>query len=413
MTVFETTSNKDVLRHARFFSDAPEDVLDRFASAGVPETVPAGRTVLQKDQPGRSFYIIVEGRAEVHDGELTLAILNPRDSFGELSTLEDGLCGASVTAETEMRVLRLDRDSILRIMSENAAANAHVLKSVCRVLRERSEQFTSGAHQRRTLERELEIGRKIQSGFLPSVLPVEEGWEIGAFFRAAREVGGDFYDAFKVESTGRIALVIGDVCDKGVGAALFMTLFRSLLRAAASSAEFDAEARISAGAQEDHTAALLRNSVQFANNYIARTHGATSMFATVFFALLDPRTGHLFYINGGHEEPIITANGTITATLQNTGPALGLFPGSTFGVAEARLEPGHTLFAYTDGATDAVNSGGETYGTESLARHVVNSKRPAAGLVASVAEAIDQHAAAAAQFDDITMLAVTRGISIP
>ena len=408
MPVAEAISKKDALRHTRFFAGATETVLEQFADAGVLETLPAGQTLLRKDAPGRSFYIIVEGRAEVHDGQLTLAILNPHDTFGELSTLEDGLCTASVTAETELHVLRLDREPILRIMSRHAGANALILQSLCRVLRERSEQFTRGAHQRRTLERELEIGRKIQAGFLPSTLPVEDGWEIGAFFRAAREVAGDFYDAFRVENTGRIALVIGDVCDKGVGAALFMTLFRSLLRAAATSEEFAADARISAGAQEDFAAALLRNSVQFANDYIAKTHGDTSMFATVFFALLDPKTGHLFYVNGGHEEPMVVSGGIVKAALQNTGPALGLFPGVPFDVCETRLEPGQTLFAYTDGATDAANPNGETFTLERLTRHVVSSGLSADGLVASIAVAVDHHAAGAPQFDDVTLLALTR-----
>lgn len=408
MPVAEVISKKDALRHAKFFAGATETVLEQFADAGVLETLPAGQTLLKKDMPGRSFYIIVEGRAEVHDGELTLAILNPHDTFGELSTLEDGLCTASVTAETELQVLRLDRDPILRIMSKHSGANALILQSLCRVLRERSEQFTKGAHQRRTMERELEIGRKIQAGFLPSSLPAEDGWEIGAYFHAAREVAGDFYDVFRIENTGRIALVIGDVCDKGVGAALFMTLFRSLLRAASSSEEFATDARASVGEQIDYSEALLRNSVQFANNYIAKTHGETSMFATVFFALLDPKTGHLLYVNGGHEEPVIVHNGVIKASLGNSGPALGLFPGVPFDVKESRIEPGNTLFSYTDGATDAVNLQGESYTLARLNRHVVNSGLSADGLVASAAAAIDRHAAGAPQFDDVTLLAVTR-----
>lgn len=408
MPVADALSKKDALRHTRFFSGATETVLERFANAGVLERIPAGRTVLVKDAPGRSFYTIVEGRAEVHDGELTLAVLNAHDTFGELSTLEDGLCSASVTAETEMLVLRLDREPMLRIMSEHSAASALILQSLCRVLRERSEQFAAGVHQRRTLERELEIGRKIQAGFLPSALPEAEGWEIGAFFRAAREVAGDFYDVFRIEDVGRIALVIGDVCDKGVGAALFMTLFRSLLRAAATSEELAATNRDRLLSGEVRAASLLRHSVRFANDYIARTHRDTSMFATVFFALLDPRTGHLLYINGGHDEPVIVGGGSLRAALGNTGPALGLFPGVPFEVAEAQLKPGDTLFAYTDGATDAADIGREPFGTERLIEMVAQNPHSADDLVADVANAIDHHAAGAAQFDDLTMLAVTR-----
>lgn len=407
MPVAEAISKKDALRHARFFAGATETVLEQFADAGILETVPAGKTILHKDSPGRSFYIILEGRAEVHDDELTLANLKTHDTFGELSTLENGLCSASVTAETELVLLRLDREPMLKVMSTNPGANALILQSLCRVLRERSEQFARGAHQRRTLERELEIGRKIQAGFLPSSLPAEEGWEIGAYFRAAREVAGDFYDAFRIDRIGRIALVIGDVCDKGVGAALFMTLFRSLLRAAVTSEEFVVEAGLLARSQDEHAASLLRHSVQFANDYIARTHGDTSMFATLFFTLLDPLTGNLLYVNGGHEEPVILSDGEVLAELGNTGPALGLFPGVPFNVGQARLGPGQTLFSYTDGASDAPNAAGEAFGRERLVMQAAESGLSADGLVASTAAAIDRHTADAAQFDDITLLAVT------
>jgi sigma-B regulation protein RsbU (phosphoserine phosphatase) len=304
--------------------------------------------------------------------------------------------------------LRLDREPLLRIMSEHAAANALILQSLCRVLRERSEQFTEGAHQRRTLERELEIGRKIQAGFLPSSLPAEDGWEIGAFFRAAREVAGDFYDAFRIRKVGRIALVIGDVCDKGVGAALFMTLFRSLLRAAATSEEFSVPPGSPSATAEECASSLLKHSVQFANNYIARTHGETSMFATIFFALLDPANGHLLYVNGGHEEAIIAGGGGVKSLLGNTGPAVGLFPGASFNVAEAWLEPGDTLFGYTDGATDALNPLGEPFTTERLIELVANSPASADDIVAGVANAIDHHGAGTPQFDDVTLLALSR-----
>jgi serine phosphatase RsbU (regulator of sigma subunit) len=407
LPVAEAISKKDALRHTRFFAGATETVLDQFAAAGVLETVPAGTTILYKDGPGSAFFIIVEGRAEVHVDELTLAILSPQDTFGELSTLENGLCSASVTAITQLVVLRLDRDPMLKVMSTNPGANALILQSLCRVLRERSEQFAQGAHQRRTLERELEIGRKIQAGFLPSSLPAEDGWEIGAYFRAAREVAGDFYDAFRIDRIGRIALVIGDVCDKGVGAALFMTLFRSLLRAAASSEEFVVEAGLLAKSQDEHAAALLRNSVQFANDYIARTHGDTSMFATIFFGLLDSATGNLLYVNGGHEEPVILSDGKVVAELANTGPALGLFPGVLFNVGEAQLSPGQTLFSYTDGATDAPDVAGQAFGRERLLQLAVGCSLSADGLVASTAAALDHYTAGAEQFDDITMLAVT------
>ncbi len=153
---------------------------------------------------------------------------------------------------------------------------------------------------RKALEREFEIGREIQAGFLPDTLPQPEGWEIAASLKSAREVTGDFYDVFEL-AEGKLGLVIADVCDKGLGAALFMTLFRSLIRAV-SNIDFFTNAEyagtISPGMR-------LKNAMSLTNNYIAETHGNTSMFCTIFFGILDTQTGVLTYINGGHLPPMV------------------------------------------------------------------------------------------------------------
>src|SRR5439155_21304688 len=113
----------------------------------------------------------------------------------------------------------------------------------------------------KSLERELEIGREIQAGFLPDALPAAAGWELAARFVPARQCAGDFYDAFALPGGG-LGLVVADVCDKGVGAALFMALFRSLLRATATE-----------GTAGVARADLLERTVRLTNDYIARTHG--------------------------------------------------------------------------------------------------------------------------------------------
>ena len=117
----------------------------------------------------------------------------------------------------------------------------------------------------KALERELEIGREIQAGFLPDEIHQPEGWKIATYFRAAREVAGDFYDVFQLQE-GRIGLVVGDVCDKGVGSALYMALFRSLLRVTSDVTRFPS-------GLEDHgvefdRASVLKNSIEFFNQYI-------------------------------------------------------------------------------------------------------------------------------------------------
>jgi len=146
---------------------------------------------------------------------------------------------------------------------------------------------------RRIAERDLEIGRQIQAGFFPTSLPNPNGWELEAHFQAARHVAGDFYDVFELPDSNRIALVIADVCDKGVGAALFMALFRSLIRVLSGSSDSaQPEGEQGSGSHPDET--LLRT-IRSINTYIARTHERESMFATIFFGILNPHTGDIHY----------------------------------------------------------------------------------------------------------------------
>ncbi|HET6846057.1 MAG TPA: SpoIIE family protein phosphatase, partial [Anaerolineales bacterium] len=210
------------------------------------------------------------------------------------------------------------------------------------------------------LERELDIAREIQEGFLPAELPQVPGWELAAYFRAAREVAGDFYDAF-VLPDGRLVCLVGDVCGKGVGAALFMTLFRSLLRASFTSGL----ASHSEGDGDISSSARIRQVVTFTSNYVAETHAEANMFATVFMGVFDPGDGTLTYVNCGNEAPVLLSGGAITL-LGPTGPVIGVIPGAAFGVKQISLQKGDLLLAFTDGITDATNTQDEIFGREQL-----------------------------------------------
>jgi sigma-B regulation protein RsbU (phosphoserine phosphatase) len=248
----------------------------------------------------------------------------------------------------------------------------------------------------KSLERELEIGREIQKSFLPEELPRVPGWEIAARFTPARQVAGDFYDAFPLPGGAGIGLVVADVCDKGVGAALFMALFRSLLRATATGAAWGGE-----------TSAQLLRTVRLTNDYIARTHGRSNMFATLFFGVLDPATGSLLYINGGHEAPVLFGPGGAKTRLSPTGPAVGMLPDMPFQVGEARLEAGERLLAFTDGVTDARGAAGR-YGEERLLALLDAPVSTVAALLDAIEAGVLAHAAGAEQTDDITLLAIRR-----
>lgn len=245
-------------------------------------------------------------------------------------------------------------------------------------------------------EHELEIGRQIQSGFLPDIMPLTPGWEISSHFEGARQVAGDFYDAFPLGIEGNIGLVIGDVCDKGVGAALFMVVFTSLIRAF-SEAQYGIY----------NSKKILMGIVPNINNFIARTHDSSNMFATVFFGILEPSTNTLYYINAGHEQPrVVDAKGKIKTVLETTGPAVGLMPDMEFMAEQIVFEPGDILVAYTDGVVDARNSQGEAFTEKSLVSTISRVFTSAFSLLKSLEFQINKHIEKALQFDDITMMAL-------
>jgi phosphoserine phosphatase RsbU/P len=262
------------------------------------------------------------------------------------------------------------------------------------------------------LRREMSVARTIQRDFLPESLPEVTGIELQAALRPARDVSGDFYDCFQLTS-GEMILVVGDVCDKGVGAALFMALFRSLIRASADPVGGGAIQMIGGGhtmvmqaIQQASPADLLTRVAGFTNDYIARLHGRTNMFATVFLASLEPYSGELVYVNAGHEPALIIAADGSVEELRPTGPALGMMPDSSFTALTRTLQKGDSLLAFTDGLVEAHSPAGEVYGGNRL-RDVLQSKAgcSASQLVDGVLEAVQTFGGHSEPHDDLTMLA--------
>jgi len=286
---------------------------------------------------------------------------------------------------------------------------------------ERKHKETTLVEAKRKAERELEIAREIQNSFLVEDYPQPDGWEIATLIRPARQVSGDFYDVFPISANNRIAFLIADVCDKGVGAALYMAIFRSLLRAYADqnytmrwvgtpeylqderpSGVFRRDALLASGAPS------IKNAIELTNKYIATHHSDSNMFATVFFGLLDPSNGMVLYINAGHESPLLISNGTIKARLDPTGPAVGMLPDMEFNLEQTALNPGDALILYTDGVTDALNGENEQFNEERLIASAVKSSDSAHSRLQDIVSAVDTHIAGREQYDDITLLAVHR-----
>ncbi len=268
-------------------------------------------------------------------------------------------------------------------------------------------------------ERDLHIARQIQASFLPDELPQPSGWEIAVHFSPAREVAGDFYDAFPLVQNRRMGFVIADVCDKGVGAALFMALFRTLIRAFAQ--HHHALTWTSALAFDDaqpnqqalrHAPSVgvtaLQDAVEMTNSYIATTHAQANMYATLFMGVLDAANGHLAYVNAGHETPLVIGKQGVRERLVRSGPVIGLFADANFNIREVQIAPGETLVAFTDGVTEACDASGELFGRDRLTALLANSTGTAQEVLDGVVRALNAYTAGADQSDDITILVIRR-----
>lgn len=312
------------------------------------------------------------------------------------------------------------QDEMARLERALAAGADDYLPATCgaALLRLRIDNATDRRRLRdsQNLRKEMTVARTIQRDFLPETLPTLRPVEIEAALRPAREVSGDFYDAFTLSPSGNLVLVLGDVCDKGVGAALFMALFRSLIRASADPVGGGAlqmiggrKTLVMQSLESATPAELITRVASFTNNYIARLHGRTNMFATVFIAVIDPDYGGLDYVNAGHEPAlVISPDGTITE-LRPTGPALGMMPDVPFAAKSITLERGDQLIAFTDGVVEAHSPTGEVYGGERL-REVLRglAGRPAAELVKGLLDALADFTRQGEPHDDLTMLAIRR-----
>jgi serine phosphatase RsbU (regulator of sigma subunit)/anti-sigma regulatory factor (Ser/Thr protein kinase) len=207
---------------------------------------------------------------------------------------------------------------------------------------------------RERLEQELRVARLIQQTLLPKDLPALPGWELAAYYQPARAVGGDFYD-FLSFADGRLGLVIGDVTDKGVPAALVMATTRSILRAAA-------QGEADPGQVLERTNNLLCPDIP------------PKMFVTCLYAILDPASGRLRYANAGHDLPYQRHASGGTTELRATGMPLGLMPGMRYEECETTLAPGDSLLLYSDGLVEAHNPQREMFGfprlMEMIGEHV-------------------------------------------
>jgi serine phosphatase RsbU (regulator of sigma subunit)/putative methionine-R-sulfoxide reductase with GAF domain len=253
-----------------------------------------------------------------------------------------------------------------------------------------SVQLLADLAARQVLEHELDLAREIQKSFLPASCPNVPGYTVAAAWKSARRVGGDFYD-FMLLSNGNMGIVIADVADKGVPAALFMALSRTLTRATAMSGRTPSDA--------------LRRT-----NTLIMADARSDLFVTVFYGLLHPRSGNFTYANAGHNPPLwLKARSGAVSRLQQHGMALGVLNDVPLTEHVIQLEAGDVLALYTDGVTEAFNIDGEEFGVERLEQALqANADRSAEDIVAAIETAVDEFVGNEPPFDDFTLVVLKR-----
>ena len=258
-------------------------------------------------------------------------------------------------------------------------------------LKEYIRHLTAVTAEKERIGAELSVATQIQASMLPCIFPAfpeREEFEIFAVMNPAKEVGGDFYDFFLVDED-HLALVIADVSGKGVPAALFMVIAKTLIKNNAQ-----------AGKSPEDT-------FESVNAQLCENNDA-GMFVTGWMGLWTVSTGELKFVNAGHNPPLLRrAGGAYTYLKARAGFVLAGMEGIQYRLNETRLEPGDTLFLYTDGVTEATDARNELYGEDRLS-NVLNSHQEASPmeLLPWVKADIDAFAAGAPQFDDITMMAL-------
>ena len=253
-----------------------------------------------------------------------------------------------------------------------------------------NEQLQLETVARERLEYEFHLARQIQQTFLPEQLPVFENWGLAAFWRPARQVGGDFYDVFQLPN-GELGMIIADVSDKGIPAALFMAVTRTLLRAVIL---------------EVTSPGLVLQRI----NDLLIPENKQGMFVTIVYAVLCPESGILTYANAGHNPPFLIAkNDQEIEILPRTGMALGIVENTIVDERVIQIQEGDCLLFYTDGITEAISQQEDLFGEEKL-RFIFKEtfQSPAENIIKSIEESVYSFMGSSIPIDDLTMLVLQR-----
>lgn len=403
------------LSNVPLFASLPEDEIRHLEKVLRPCEIPEDTLLLREGEQGNRFFIILEGELEIikayrTPNERLLGIRGPGDYIGEMSLLnKDELRTASAYTRTPSKLMEMRREDFDTLLKERPILAVHMLhefssrlrsseNATIRDLEEKNTELTRAYRElkaaqaqiieKERLEQELQVARRIQTSLLPHALPYMEGFNFGVQMEPARAVGGDLYDLILLDKDN-IAILIGDVSDKGVPASLFMALTRSLFRA-------------------ECTRYRIPSHVLFRVNQLLGEMNDEGMFVTILYGVLNRNNRQFSYARAGHELPFLVDNqGYISIPSLGQGQPLGIFPKPDIDENIVQIEPGGLLFLYTDGATDIRNKNGDFFGFERLQACVREHLNVSAQLLCDeILKSLGEFRGDTPQADDITLLAI-------
>ena len=399
------------------FSNLPQEEIQHLESTLTRVDFPQGKVLFTEGRSDDKFYILLEGDVEVIKamGKAEERILGVREAgnlLGEMSLFSrDGCHTASVRSLTPLRLMRVTRNEldgmlhrqpqlaygIISLLSHRLEESENItildLKEKNQRLQQAYEELKAAQAQiieKERLEKELEISRHIQESILPEALPDIRGYDFGALILPAHAVGGDFYTFFNLPG-GQLGIVVGDVSDKGVPAALFMALSYSLIRAEAVRTDSPVQA------------------IQKANEQLLQMN-SSCMFVTLVYGILDPGSGDFHFARAAHPAPyLLDADGEVIPGTLSFAQPLGLFEDLAIDEQHLNIPPGGILLLYSDGVNETSDSHGDEFGIQSI-HHTLsaNRNRPAQEICQQLWQDVKAYGGDLPHQDDFTTFIVKR-----
>jgi sigma-B regulation protein RsbU (phosphoserine phosphatase) len=388
-----------VISSSPLFIGVPYDEIEGALKACPIVSYRPGAIVRSAGNRPSSVGLLLSGVLAGHVGQIDGAPnfeIQANECFGEMSVADGKPASAWLVAATECSVLEIDADIFLHQVLTVPRIGRNLIVILSDRARRHGEEM---AHRARVeselgaLQRELDFAERIQASMLPlaPIFPDEPRLDCVGHMHAARQVGGDFFEALPLDAD-RYLVAIGDVCNKGMPAALFMTQTLTMLRGSAARGISDPELDLEVLARQGNDLLCQGNSEH--------------LFVSLFIAVIDLKSERLRYVNAGHNPPWLLATGSAPSLITHPrNPVAGMIPGLTYKSGSVAFPRGSLLLLYTDGVTEAENVATEQFGDERLAALVSEPPASAQALVARIVAAVDAFAGAAAQADDITLLA--------